>query len=122
MNQNKIKNIVHRSFMRFDIVANMVDPVGNKVQVPWFVDFYVSRKNSLKFSLHKDAATGVCSRQPDRQVEAQLKTLGARHVRNYTDALCHEVSSHIDFRLKIFFRMNRQLGTVLYNEANEIYI
>ena len=28
--------------MKFDIVANMVDPVGNKVQVPWFVDLRIS--------------------------------------------------------------------------------
>ena len=42
LNQNKIKNIFHRSFMKFDIVAIMVDPVGNKVQVPWFVDLRIS--------------------------------------------------------------------------------
>ena len=40
--QNKIKNIFHRSFMKFDIVANMVDPVGNKVQVPLFVDLRIA--------------------------------------------------------------------------------
>ena len=45
----------------------------------------------------------LSSRQTDRQVEAQLKTLVPRHVRNmnYTDVACHAVlklgSCKLDF-------------------------
>ena len=53
--------------MKFDIVANMVDPVGNKVQVPLFVDLRISMFLAKILSPHKDASTGGCVLVADSQ-------------------------------------------------------